>query len=105
MTIQESLKKFNAIVTLVLLFIFIVFLKVNFAQDNKPLVTNIPKPTESNSSKDKQDDVIRVDTDLVTIPATVLDRDGRYIINLKKEDFRIFENGVEQEVEFFDQIE
>jgi hypothetical protein len=44
-----------------------------------------------------QDDVIRVDSTLVTVPVTVLDRDGRYVTNLKKENFQIFENGVEQE--------
>jgi VWFA-related protein len=52
-----------------------------------------------------QDDVIRVNTDLVTIPTTVLDRNGRYITNLKKEDFQIFENGVEQEITFFEPVE
>ena len=52
-----------------------------------------------------QDEVIRVDTNLVTIPATVLDREGRYITNLKKEDFQIFENGDEQDVEFFESVE
>lgn len=49
-----------------------------------------------------QDEVIHVDTALVTIPATVLDRDGRYVTNLKKEDFQIFEDGVKQEVSFFE---
>lgn len=52
-----------------------------------------------------QDDVIRVDTDLVTIPATVMDRNGKYITNLKKENFQIFENGVEQEIKFFEPVE
>lgn len=49
-----------------------------------------------------QDDVIRVDSSLVTVPAIVLDRDGRYVANLKKEDFLVFEDGVEQEVALFD---
>jgi VWFA-related protein len=52
-----------------------------------------------------QDEVIRVDTSLVTVPATVIDRDGRYVTNLKKEDFQIFEDGIEQEVAVFDQVE
>lgn len=49
-----------------------------------------------------QEDVIRVDTNLVSVPVTVLDRDGRYVINLKKEDFQIFEDGIEQEIEIFE---
>jgi Ca-activated chloride channel homolog len=35
----------------------------------------------------------------------VMDRNGRYIPNLRKEDFRIFENGVEQEVAYFASVE
>src|SRR5215213_11001739 len=38
-------------------------------------------------------DVIRVDTTLVTIPVSVMDRDGRYVPNLQKEEFRIWEDG------------
>lgn len=52
-----------------------------------------------------QDDVIRVDTNLVSVPVTVLDRDGRYITNLKKEDFQIFEDGIEQEITLFETVE
>jgi VWFA-related protein len=52
-----------------------------------------------------QGEVIRVDTSLVTVPATVIDRDGRYVTNLRKEDFQIFEDGIEQEVAVFDQVE
>jgi Ca-activated chloride channel homolog len=48
-----------------------------------------------------QDDVIRVDTRLVAVPVTVLDRDGRYLAGLKRQDFRVFENGVEQSIDFF----
>lgn len=52
-----------------------------------------------------QEDVIRVDTNLVSVPVTVLDRDGRYVTNLRKEDFQIFEDGVEQEITVFETIE
>lgn len=52
-----------------------------------------------------QEDAIRVDTNLVMIPATVLDRNGRYITNLKKDDFQIFEDGVEQEVALFEPVD
>jgi hypothetical protein len=39
-------------------------------------------------------DVIRVDTALVTVPVTVMDRSGRYIPLLERKHFRILENGV-----------
>ena len=46
-------------------------------------------------------DVIRTDTSLVTIPVTVLDRSGRYVPQLRRENFRITENGVEQKIAYF----
>ena len=48
-----------------------------------------------------QGENIRVDTNLVTIPVTVLDRDGRYIADLTDKDFEIYENGIKQKNEFF----
>jgi VWFA-related protein len=50
-------------------------------------------------------DVLRVDTALVTVPVSVLDRQGRFIANLKREDFRVFENGVEQSLAYFEPAE
>ncbi len=48
-----------------------------------------------------EDDVVRVDTSLVTVPVTVLDRNGKYIPYLRRTDFRLFEDGVEQKIAFF----
>jgi len=50
-------------------------------------------------------DVIRVNTTLVTLPVSVTDRDGKYIPNLTKTDFRLWEDGVEQDVAFFSSVE
>ncbi len=50
-------------------------------------------------------DVVRVDTALVTIPVSVMDRSGRYIPNLTKQDFHIFEDGVEHDVAYFASVE
>lgn len=49
--------------------------------------------------------VVRVSTSLITVPAVVMDRNGRYIANLRKEDFRIFEDGVEQSLSYFAAVE
>src|SRR5256714_2355983 len=46
-------------------------------------------------------DILRVDTTLVSIPVSVMDRDGKFIPNLRKEDFQIWEDGVEQQVAYF----
>jgi VWFA-related protein len=48
-----------------------------------------------------QEDLFRVDTRLVVLHASVLDRKERLITDLKKESFKVFENGVEQNVKVF----
>lgn len=52
-----------------------------------------------------ENDVVRVSTSLITVPAEVMDRSGRYIGHLNKDDFRIYENGVEQDVAYFASVE
>ena len=42
---------------------------------------------------------------LITVPAIVMDRNGRYVANLRKEDFAIYENGVEQNLSSFISVE
>jgi Ca-activated chloride channel homolog len=50
-------------------------------------------------------DVVRIDTAFVTVPVSVLDRQGRFVPNLVQKDFRVFENGVEQPIAFFEPTE
>ncbi len=53
-------------------------------------------------AQDKPDnDVIKVETRLVSVPVIVSDRDGRYIPGLTVRDFAILQDGVEQKIEFF----
>lgn len=55
-----------------------------------------PPPPSFNDGEE-----IVVDTNLVTTPVSVLDRNGRFMPGLQKKDFRIYENGVPQRVEYF----
>lgn len=57
-----------------------------------------PSPTPPPA---KDDEIIRVNTELVTLTATVTDKNGRYRADLKKEDFTVYENGTEQKLEYF----
>lgn len=52
----------------------------------------------------KDDDVIRVNTELVTFEVIVTDKAGRPVRNLKPGDFRILDNGIEREPDFFEAI-
>jgi Ca-activated chloride channel family protein len=46
-----------------------------------------------------------VTTNLVTIPVSVRTQNGTYLFDLRKEDFRIYEDGVEQEIGEFSSVE
>ena len=70
------------------------------------LKDNSVKPTQGSTPDKKkvansEDDVVMVDTDLVTTPVSVLDRNGRFIPGLRKKDFKIFENGIQQKITYF----
>ena len=69
----------------------------------KPADTNeeVRQSTVSPDGETIEGDVIRFDTSLVTVPVTVLDRNGRYVPQLRRESFRIYENGQEQKITYF----
>ncbi len=74
-----------------------------------PSIRNVPKTDSKKQSQtkdaevlsDSEDDVVKVETNLITIPVSVFDRNGLYIPNLEKENFKIFEDGKEQPIEYF----
>ena len=76
-----------------------------------PVRTSLDAPAKvSSTSLDDKDevsegDVVRIDTNLVTVPVSVLDRDGRFISDLQREEFKVFENGVEQKLAYFESTE
>ena len=59
----------------------------------------------SGPQKVGEDDVLRITTNLVTIPLSVRAHDGTYLFDLQKEEFHIFEDGVEQEIGQFSSVE
>ena len=59
-----------------------------------------PSPTPSAS-----DDVVRITTNLVQVDALVLDKKGRQVIDLRPEDFEVFEDGRRQKITNFSYIE
>lgn len=67
--------------------------------------TQPPVTSPTPSPKEDEGDVIRIDTNLITMPVSVLDRDGRFVSGLQQKDFRVFENGVEQQIGFFQSVE
>lgn len=67
-------------------------------------------PAPQTKTKDDEavvddNEIIKVETNLVTMPVSVLDRDGRFVSGLQQRDFKVFENGVEQKLEYFQSVE
>lgn len=77
---------------------------VNHGQQNTRQTTT-PAETDDGMVEVGEGDVVRVETALVTIPVSVMDRSGRYIPDLRQEDFRVYEDGVEHEVAYFASVE
>ena len=50
-------------------------------------------------------DRLVIDTRLVSVPVIVSDRTGHYIPNLRPQNFKLYDNNVEQKIEFFDAAE
>jgi len=53
----------------------------------------------------QDDEPIKLRTNLVTVDATVLDRDGNFIRNLKADDFIVYEDNEPQKLDFFEASE
>lgn len=68
--------------------------------------TKRPTPAATATPPANDDaEIIKIETNLVTMPVSVLDRDGRFISGLQEGDFKIFENGIEQKVDYFQSVE
>lgn len=66
-----------------------------------PSPTPPPAGETTNPVVDDDGEVIKVDTQLVTIPVRVMDKKGRFVGGLVKENFKVFEDGVEKEIALF----
>jgi Ca-activated chloride channel homolog len=63
------------------------------AQEQQPRPT--PEPVELG-----EDDVLKIDTDLVLVDVTVTDAEGRAVKGLRPEDFKLYEDGEQRPVAF-----
>src|SRR5688572_19062388 len=66
------------------------------------LLAVIPVQSQDKRKTDDVDEVIKITANLVSVDVMVKDKKGKAITDLKAEDFSLFENGVRQNIEFFD---
>ncbi len=72
-----------------------------------PTPTPAPRlsPSPTVSPTPDVDEVIKIDTELVNLNVRAVDRSNRSIGNLRQEEFKIYEDNVEQSIEFFTKSE
>ncbi len=77
-------------------------------KNESPRPAETPKPsepeqqtTETPEDVEDDDEAVTVETNLVTLPVVVSDRGGRYVPDLKAEEFTVTEDGADQKVSFF----
>lgn len=72
-------------------------------QTQDPSATS-QRPRKVFPREQEPEDVLRIDTDLVSVDVTAMDAEGRPVKNLRQEDFRLYSDNLEQPISFF-QIE
>ena len=70
------------------------------AQSSVSTRPDVPSLKQQHRVEDSQN-AVKLATVLVSVPVTVTDRSGRAISGLKKENFRVYEDRVEQPIRFF----
>lgn len=77
-------------------------LKAQNSASKTPVTDSV---TKDNSNIFNEDEIISVKTTLIDIPVSVFDKTGRVLTNLGRSDFKIYENGIEQQIDNFASVE
>ena len=75
--------------------------KSNEAKSNETRAGDADSSGGLSEEVDDEDEAVKVETNLVTLPVVVSDRGGRYVPDLKAEEFNVSEDGAAQKVAFF----
>jgi VWFA-related protein len=67
-------------------------------------VVNAQQPTPQQSTKAQTDDVLRISTDLVQTAVTVVDKDGRFVDGLNRDQFELRVDGKPRPISFFERV-
>ena len=100
-------------------FVLLLLASLSFSQSRRPQTTQKPEPSpppqqqpartspqqpaEQTPPEPSQTDLetLKIDTNLVAVPVIASSRTGKYIADLSKDEFKVSEDGVQQEIAFF----
>jgi VWFA-related protein len=71
------------------------------AQDVPPEKQERPRRVLSSQTQETADEVLRIETDLVTVDVMATNADGKPVRNLRAEDFKLYEDGLGQQIALF----
>jgi Ca-activated chloride channel family protein len=65
-----------------------------------------PSPTPGQTGEEVgEGEVIRISSNLVSVPVSVMNRQGQYIVDLQRNDFHLYEDGKEQPIVLFSNVD
>src|SRR5829696_3375524 len=94
-------KKFAAFAAQLSLLVLLLATLATPGVPQNPPSAQTQRPRKVFPDEQEPEDVLRIDTDLVSVDVTAMDASGRPVRNLKQEDFKIFTDGVAQKISFF----
>jgi Ca-activated chloride channel homolog len=97
-TVLERPRLLNIKRSLIVLSVFAIIAVIR-PRSSELLLAQVPAqpPSPQNGGQGK----IRVNSNLVILPVTVKDRDGNLVPDMERQDFRVFDDGVEQSIDVF----
>ncbi|HET8671656.1 MAG TPA: VWA domain-containing protein, partial [Candidatus Saccharimonadales bacterium] len=68
------------------------------SSEAQPATPGLKRPAGGDEPREQTDDVVTIETDLTNVLFTAVDKNKRFITTIKKDDIRILEDGVPQEI-------
>ena len=82
------------------------FLLLFVLHTGTPAQSPTPTPPVNSSPEEVgEGEVLRISANLVSVPVTVMNRNGQYVVDLQKADFRVYEDGEEQTIVHFSNVD
>ncbi|HUS10230.1 MAG TPA: VWA domain-containing protein [Pyrinomonadaceae bacterium] len=94
----------------------LLLLSLTAVVEAQPSPTPLPAPSQSPAGASQRQtggqgeeisegEVLRISANLVSVPVSVVNRDGRYVVDLLQRDFRVYEDGEEQTIIHFSNVD
>lgn len=85
-------------------------LSASVQAQQSPLPSPSPSPAATNPAVQSEEEVgegevLRISSNLVSVPVSVMNRQGQYVVDLQQRDFRVFEDGKEQAIVHFSNVD